>query len=382
MWHSYVGSFCRAPFAALRQPREARNVQPFLIETLEPPADLTAKAEELRKRVRRKNTVAAYGTAWDSFKAFCTVEGLRPMPAAPDTVAKYIAHLHSVKKFAVRTIKQHKAAIRDAHLRAAFTDPSQDALVRDTWKGVIIAQNEQEPKFSLSVWRRAVEEVIDTLEAELAALPRPVELVERLTYARDRALVLVAASYARMTTAELRSLKVEELTDDDVGYAVLVKRSPDAVVQPRVARIRYDHTPKYCPVRALDEWLRLSGIKPAGGAPTSRRRPEAHGPVFRPIDQHGHLGRDALSAQHLRKIIQRRCALAGVPEQRISIRALRRGSMQQGAYDGETDEQIVESAGLSPESMPMIAPLTSAARSLRKRNAAAPRTTEEQTPIY
>jgi hypothetical protein len=52
----------------------------------------------------------------------------------------------------------------------------------------------------------------------------------------------------------------------------------------------------------------------------------------------------------LRAIVKRRCGLAKIDERMISMRSLRQGAMQQRAYEGATVGELLEDAGLSPQS--------------------------------
>jgi site-specific recombinase XerD len=333
--------------------------QPKLFEESDQHVDLGSEALQLRKRATPKNTASAYKIAWDAFSAFCAdpKRGYRRLPASPKAVAEYLAYLHAVKSFATSTIKQHKAAIRHYHRLAGHLDPCRDPLVTDVWRGILIEADQGEPQVTYALWRRSVEAVVDKIDDEVRQLGKFAPAAARLTAVRDRALVLVLSSSARLTTREIHSLRTEEIVQRSDGLDIRVQRSPDAFGKPRITTIKA-HRGRYCPVEALGDWLRAADLD----------RDDQDGAVFRPIQKDGKLGRGAISPSMLLRIVKRRCALAGIDPRLITMRALRSGSMMQGGYDGEAISEVLDAAGLSPESKPRIASLVGRGRSLRERN--------------
>jgi hypothetical protein len=146
-----------------------------------------------------------------------------------------------------------------------------------------------------------------------------------------------------------------------------IQRSPDAVAKPRFCTIKFGHDPRYCPVRALEEWIRVAEIKNSGG------------PVFRPIDRHGHIGSSALSTRNIRAIVKRRCGLAKIDERMVSMRSLRKGAIQQRAYNGAVVGELLDDAGLSHDSATAIANLAAPAREIREHGGPAPDRLEIET---
>jgi hypothetical protein len=352
-----------------------KTSQPRLIEFTEPEVDLGREALALRERASRKNTEAAYATAWATYVEFCkdASRGYRPLPAAPATVSAYLAYLHTVKRYAPRTIKQHKAAIRRYHHARGHVDPSKDQAVHDVWRGIIVAAAQAEPTLTYALWQRSVEAVVDAIDAQLQEQKKNNPFLgpeERLPPVRDRALVLLSASSALLTLHEIHALCVEEIVYGDRAIGLRVHRSPDAVAKPRLCTVRFGHDPRYCPVRALEEWIRVAELGDRGG------------PVFRPIDRHGHIGSSALSTRNIRAIVKRRCGLANIDERMISMRSLRQGAMQQRAYEGATVGELLEDAGLSAQSAANVGTLAAPARELRDRGRPAPDRLEIETSTF
>jgi site-specific recombinase XerD len=349
----------------IRDPRMSADLTPYatpqpkLFEHVERDVALADQALALRKRAIPRNTASAYKIAWETFTEFCAdpKRGYRRLPASPRAVAEYLTYLFAVKAFSISTIKQHKAAIRHHHKLAGHLDPGRDPAVAEVWKGILIESDAQAQPLTYALWRRSVEAVADAIETELGALGRFAPAAQRLAAVRDRALVLVLASSARLTAREVHSLRTEEIVAAEDGLSVRVQRSPDAFGKPRLTTIKFQRG-RYCPVDALGAWLRQADLD--GDVQT--------GAVFRPIQKDGKLGRGAISPSMLLRIVKRRCALAGIDPKLISMRALRSGSIMQGGYDGEQLSEVMDTTGLSPESKPRLATLVARGRNLRERN--------------
>jgi hypothetical protein len=339
-----------------------------LVDAPEPRPDLAEEARRLRAGTTRKNTDSAYAAAWEIFAKFCKDHQRRDVPASPATVSEYLTYLHTVRKYAPRTIKQHKAAIRRHHHQRAHVDPCKNDAVHDVWRGIILNAAQDDPKLTYALWQRSIETVIDTIDAEISQQKKTNPLAgpeERLTPVRDRALVLLSASSGLLTLYEIHSLTIEEMIYGDRALDVRVTRSPDPIAKPRLCTIKFASDPRYCPVRALDQWFHLAEL--------------TDGPVFRAIDRHGRVGRDPLSARNIRAIVKRRCALANIDERMVSMRSLRQGAIQQRAYNGASVGELLNDAGLSNDSAAAIATLAAPARQIRERGRTAPDRLEIET---
>ena len=83
--------------------------------------DFTA-AFDLAKAEKAPATRKAYGTDFRLFKVYCDAKGVSALPAAPETVASYIAAEAQTAK--PSTIGRRIAAIRYAHKLAGFDTPT------------------------------------------------------------------------------------------------------------------------------------------------------------------------------------------------------------------------------------------------------------------
>lgn len=243
---------------------------------------------------KAENTRRAYRTDWADFLAWCEKVDERPLPAAPEAVARYLAWLADAG-LNPSTITRRAAGIRYAHKAAGFEPPTNVEGVRATLRGIRRMRGRK------PVRKRPA--TAELLEQALAALP------DSLRGKRDRAVLLVGFSAAR------RRSEIVALTTDDVeffpkGMLVHIGRSKtdqegkgQIVPVPRGNLLR--------PVDALEAWLEAAEI--------------TSGPLFRQIDRHGNLGDDALCDRTVARIVKAAFGPLGVDVRDFSGHSLRAG---------------------------------------------------------
>src|SRR4029453_11855571 len=74
-------------------------------------------------------TLRAYRADWADFTAWCADRGLSPLPAAPETVARYLTDLAGVK--ATATLQRRITSISQAHQAGGHEPPTRSALASD-----------------------------------------------------------------------------------------------------------------------------------------------------------------------------------------------------------------------------------------------------------
>src|SRR3979411_2688868 len=92
-----------------------------------------AAALDLAKAEKAGSTRKAYGTDFRLFKAWCDARGVPALPAAPETVAAYLAAHAGTSK--ASTLSRRVAAIRYAHKLAGLETPTDRAGVKATGRG-------------------------------------------------------------------------------------------------------------------------------------------------------------------------------------------------------------------------------------------------------
>jgi len=284
------------------------------------------KADAFRSASKAKATIRAYGAAWRAFCAWCAAHGVPPLPAAPGTVAGYLADRAAPaagRPLKAASLWQHAAAIAKAHRLAGTPDPMDDEHVRDTLDGI----------------RRQ----LGTAPVQKAALGT--DQVRRLVAAagddakgaRDRALVLLGYAGA-LRRSELVGLDAEDVRETEAGLEVFVARSKtDQHGAGRTIGICYGSDPRTCPVRAVRAWRQTSGI---GG-----------GPLFRPVDRHGSVGQARLSGPGMARILKALAGAAGLDATAISGHSLRAGHATEAARRGARGHEIRKQTGHKSDAM-------------------------------
>ena len=152
-------------------------------------------------------------------------------------------------------------------------------------------------------------------------------LPETLLGRRDACLLLLGFSSA-MRRSELVALDVADVNHTNDGLIVTVTRSKtDQEGEGRQIGIPYGSNPTTCPVRTSRAWLDVSGIE--------------DGPLFRPIDRHGKLGKERLSNRAVAMIVKRTAQAAGLDPKVVAGHSLRSGMATSAARAGATEAEIM-----------------------------------------
>jgi integrase len=83
---------------------------------------------------------------------------------------------------------------------------------------------------------------------------------------------------------------------------------------------------RWCPVAAFEAWLSVSGI--------------VAGPIFRPVDRHGHVHETRLSGEAVSLVVQERVAAVGLDPSPYSGHSLRAGFATSAAQAGVLTSRI------------------------------------------
>lgn len=329
------------------------------LHTLEPHlADQVAAAVS---NSTRPNTLRAYQSDLRAYGAWCELHELQALPAAPETVAAYLADqaAHGGPQglgLKVSTLRRHLATISKAHQLAGYTherNPAQSQLVTHTLKGL---QNDKgaAPDKAPPMTPEQLDAVVLAINTvRSSSWHRPVavggyasseqvpEQLPDLVGLRDRALLLVgwSAALRRSELAQLRWGQVSWETDgaqlqlmgsktdkENTGQPVPVAAEPDSVA---------------CPLEALRAWRDACSARgywkhdrwQDGAAPDR--------PVFPAINKHGHLG-EAMTPQSVGVIISERAAAVGL--RGYTGHSLRRGLIQAAYEAGKSDSEIMQTS--------------------------------------
>ena len=168
---------------------------------------LIQDAREFASGARARSTQRAYRSDWTRFTVWCSRFGFAPLPAAPETVAIYLAAM-AAEGLTVATISRALVALSTAHRLAGHPSPTSSPRVRETVRGLRrrlgVAQAQKAPVLAQQL-KRMVAETPDDLRGT-----------------RDRALLLLGFS-GGFRRSELVALNVRDLEFTEDGLIVLIR---------------------------------------------------------------------------------------------------------------------------------------------------------------
>jgi integrase len=149
----------------------------------------------------------------------------------------------------------------------------------------------------------------------------------RLRAARDGA-ILNFGFVGALRRSEIASACVENLYLEPEGLIYEIRKSKgDPYGEGQSVSIRADAELALCPVRAVADWLRISGI--------------TAGPIFREITADGVLGSDPLTPDSIARIVKDYAILIGLDPQYYAGHSLRRGWATHAHKTGASMESLM-----------------------------------------
>ena len=281
---------------------------------------LGATADQARAyadRSRAASTLRAYAADWRDFSAWCAGHRLPVLPAAPETVALYLAARAATGRYTVATLQRRLSAIAQAHKEAGADSPTRLPPVPRVWAGIRRAHGAA-PVAKAPLLTADVRAMVEHLPDGLLGL-------------RDRALLLVgfAGGFRR---SELVAFNMEDAAFTRDGLVLTLRRAKTGQEgQGRPVGIPYGGRPLTCPVRALEDWLRAAAI--------------ADGPLFRAVDRHGNVASRGLCDRTVARVVQRAAAAAGLDPARYAGHSLRAGLATAAAQAGVSERAILAQTG-------------------------------------
>jgi len=227
-----------------------------------------------------------YAADWAAFALWCRRQGAQALPAAPEHVLAFLATLAGAERpdgLGPGALARRVAAIGALHRRHGHAPPGADPAVRAWLRALRTARPAAQGPASPS--RRAPPPSPAQLARRAAACPGD------LAGLRDRALLLLLAT--GVGADDLLGLDREHVRLTDTGAMHLLLGDPAlAGGTGRVLALQRFPRLAACPVRALQDWLRVSDCR--------------FGPVFRGVDRWSTVGHRRLTADGLRRIGQHR----------------------------------------------------------------------------
>lgn len=279
------------------------------------PAQLALFAERARnyeRASRSKRTLAEYARQWRLFCVWCEARELEAMPCPAETLAQWLTErAHEVS---ISTLSVALSAIAWIHTNSGNATPTSDPRIKRLWEGIRRTHGQPQRQVSplTSVELRSV----------CTALPdSPIGV-------RDRVILTLGMGGA-LRRSELAALEVRDVERTKAGLVVLIRRSKTDQHgkghRVGIARGRNRHT---CPMRALEAWLELSGLK--------------RGRLLRRMSRSGRVLEAGLRGAAIAEVVKRSVERVGLDAARYSGHSLRSGLATSAAAAGKTDRAIMQ----------------------------------------
>ena len=256
-------------------------------------------------------TARAYRADFADFAAWCEGHGLAALPAAPESVALYLAAL--AETHAPATLTRRLSAVSVAHQAAGHESPTAALVVRKALAGIRRAKG-------AAPAAKAPLTVADLRAIVAHHLPAGAKGV------RDRALLLVGFA-AALRRSELVGIDAGHLAFVPEGLVLTIPRSKtDQEGAGQRIAVPYGAHAATCPVRALRAWLELAAV--------------TDGPVFRRVDRHGNVGAGRLTGRAVALVVQGYAAALGRDASDFGGHSLRAGFATAAAREGVAERDI------------------------------------------
>ncbi|WP_440932015.1 site-specific integrase [Candidatus Pelagibacter sp.] len=272
------------------------------------------------KASKSRNTIRAYKSDFHDFGLFCAKNGFKSLPTNPKTVSLYLSYL-STNDIKISTIKRRLVSVGVVHkLKGHYLDTKHPSIVENLMgikrrKGI-----KQKGKKPLLI--NDLKNIIKVIDQENK---------HEIKIARDRTIILLGFG-GGFRRHELISLDREDLDFVNEGLKINIKKSKtDQFGEGSIKALPYfdDHT--YCPVRSIQQWLKISNIKT--------------GPLFRKFHKGMKLSKIRLSDQSVALLIKEYLNKIGVDNSNYSGHSLRSGFATSAAEAGAEERSIMAMTG-------------------------------------
>lgn len=286
--------------------------------------NLLDKAFEFADNAQSKNTKKVYGYGWKSFSDWCYSKGIDPykVEGKESVVGIYIADKADKKELKVDSIACYLAAIRSHYQDRKIVINLQHPAIQKVLKGVRNTMHTR-PVRKEPLLTEDIRKIVNQISIGTEEKPH-------LQGIRDNALILLGFAGA-FRRSELVGLNFEDLKETRNGFEVLLRKSKtDQEGEGQVKAIPYGANPKTCPVRAIQDWLKASGIK--------------EGALFRAINRHNQIQQNALTGHAIALIIKRYAVNLG-DSTTFSGHSLRAGFVTSAAKNKVPEHLIMQQTG-------------------------------------
>ncbi len=228
-----------------------------------PAGTLAVAVADFQASAMAANTGLAYRSDWRQFERWCRLCDVASMPAAPATVAAYLASQAGLNEpngqwsFAASTLGRRLAVITKAHELAGMLSPCRSAEVTTTMSG-IRRQRKRPPRRAAPLLLGELRTVLERIETRQF----PAAVIGR----RDAALLLIGFAGA-FRRSELVDLTVEDLQlhPQDGLHVRLQHSKTDQEGAGAVKALPYGVHVDTCPPCAYLGWREVLDAAETGG---------------------------------------------------------------------------------------------------------------------
>ena len=272
------------------------------------------------KASKSKNTLRAYKSDFHDFGLFCAKNGFKSLPTNPKTLSLYLSYL-STNDIKISTIKRRLVSVGVVHkLKGHYLDTKHPSIVENLMgikrrKGI-----KQKGKKPLLI--NDLKNIIKVIDQENKS---------EIKVSRDRTIILLGFG-GGFRRHELISLDWEDLDFVNEGVKINIKKSKtDQFGEGSIKALPYFDDHRYCPVRSIQQWLKISNIKT--------------GPLFRKFHKGMKLSKIRLSDQSVALLIKEYLNKIGVDNSNYSGHSLRSGFATSAAEAGAEERSIMAMTG-------------------------------------
>lgn len=320
---------------------------------LEDAVDLGASpaVRDLINASKAPSTAKAYAFDWATFTGWCTGHRVRSLPAAPGTVAAFIAELVA-DGMAMATINRRLSAVSYVHEAHGYARPSKHPMVAAALAGAARTVGEEQ--------RRAAPVTLDLLRQMCARRFVLSDAAQR----RDRAILTLGWA-AALRCSEIVSLDVRDITVVDeapdlpgladtgvpAGMVVYLRKGSKTNPTRKVETIVVPsaRSTLVCPVRAVQWQIEQVGSGPLFRSMHHDRRlaSEYPGDLVKVLCTELRLDPSAYSSHSLRSGFVTEMRARGVPDHLIARQTRHKNLAMLRIYDRPTDALAPSASALA-----------------------------------
>lgn len=276
---------------------------------------------EYSKKSKSENTIRAYRFAWKKFREWCGENKYNvfspPKSSIEFLVGLFISSMAKDRLLKPASLDSYLIGIKYFYGECSLSLNTRHSEIKNAMAGIRrelgTAQVRKTPLLAENI-----KLILDGFEEK-----GPKDI-------RDKALILLGF-YGAFRRAELVALKLEDFSFDIYGVSVRLNNSKtDQESQGRNIDIPFDTNESYCPVRALQSWIREADIE--------------KGPVFLKIHKGGKISRNAIGGQSVAIILKKRCEQFGFSGD-FSGHSLRAGHVTSAIKAGTPESWIMRQTG-------------------------------------